>query len=127
MKKESSAYRTETHNSRYGLAAMMRKHNLSSRAVKLIIGMLAEADADGVFSRPLAYATDWSQQSDDTARHALKELIQKGLVCKHPILPRAYLLDPETWFSGSTRQLSRHVRAFERGRHGLEREPSPLH
>ncbi len=120
-------YKTQTHSSRMGMATMMRKHNLSNRALRLLVAMLAEADGDGCYSRHLSYAADWSEQSDDTIRHALKELMQKGLVCKHPTYPRGYLLDPETWFSGSKRQLSRHVRMFERSKHGLPPGQEPLH
>ena len=120
-------YRTEHHDSRAGLAAMMRRKQLSNRALRLLIGMLGEADADGVFSRHLSYACDWTQQSDDTARHALRELVRCGLICRHPVLPRAFCLDPSLWYNGSTRQLSRHVRLFERQRHGLPPEPEALH
>ncbi len=127
MRKESQSYRTQHHSARYGLAVALRKHGLSNRAARLLVAMLGEADDDGVFSRHISYAADWSEQSDDTLRHALKELIQKGLVCKHPQLPRGYLLDPETWFDGSTRQLSRHIRLFERQRHNLPPEQEPLH
>lgn len=127
MKKESQSYRTEHHSARAGLAAAMRKHNLSSRAVKLIIGLLGECDDSGIFHKPLDYALDWSQQGADTGRAALKELLRSGLVCKHPLLPRAFLVDPACWFDGSKRQLARHIREYERGRHGLPREVSPLH
>ncbi len=125
MTRES--YKSEFHSSRVGLVHALRRHSLSNRALRLLTALLGEADDDGIFHKHLSYATDWSTQSDDTARHALKELIQKGLVCKHPTFPRAYAIDPELWFSGSKRQLSRHVRLFERQRHNLPAEPEPLH
>ena len=125
MTRES--YRTEYHNSRAGLAHALRRHSLSNRAARLLIGLLGECDENGVFHKHLSYAADWSEQSDDTIRSGLKELLRSGLVCKHPVFPRAYCLDPSLWFSGSKRQLARHIRMFERQKHGLPPEESPLH
>ena len=127
MRKESQSYRTQHHSARYGLAVALRKHGLSNRAARLLVAMLGEADDDGVFSRHISYAADWSEQSDDTIRSALRELIQKGIVCKHPQFPRGYCLDPSVWFNGSVRQLSRRIRRFERQKHNLPEEPEALH
>ena len=120
-------YKTQTHSSRMGLATALRRHSLSNRALRLLVAMLAEADGDGCYSRHLSYAEDWTGQGTDTTRAALRELLRSGLVMRHPILPRGYLIDPTCWFSGSTRQLSRRVRQFERARHGLPPEQEPLH
>ena len=125
MRKEH--YSTEYHNGRYGLACALRKYSLSNRALRLLTGMLGEIDADGCYSRHISYAADWSEQSDDTIRSALRELIQKGIVCKHPQFPRGYCLDPSVWFNGSVRQLSRRIRRFERQKHNLPEEPEALH
>ena len=125
--RNSHDYKTAHHCARAGMAWEMLKHSLSGRAMRYLVGMMAEMEPDGRWRRPPESPDTFTGQSKSVRLAARKELMEVGLLYRDPHDPLAWHLHPHLWFSGSERQLARHLAEYKRLARKPQRAPRFQH